>query len=68
MKGNRFEINETTNGSWTQVNAANIGVGWVCKAYIKLDGTQDIKFHSRRSQTNRIRRSDSLLVRLLHLN
>lgn len=43
MKGNRFEINETTNGSWTQVNVANIGVGWVWTAYIKLDGTQDIE-------------------------
>ena len=40
MKGNRFEINGTTDGSWTQVNVANIGVGWVWTAYIKIDGAQ----------------------------
>lgn len=41
MKGNRFEINGTTDGSWTQVNVANIGVGWVWTAYIKIDGSTD---------------------------
>lgn len=40
MKGNRFEINGTTDGSWTQVNVVNIGVGWVWTAYIKIDGAQ----------------------------
>lgn len=40
MKGNRFEINGVTSGNWTQVNVANIGVGWVWTAYIKIDGTQ----------------------------
>ena len=41
MKGNRFEINGVTSGSWTQVNVANIGVGWVWSAYTKKDGAQD---------------------------
>lgn len=40
MKGNRFEINGVTSGSWTQVNVANIGVGWVWTDYTKKDGTQ----------------------------
>lgn len=40
MKGNRFEINGATSGSWTQVNVANIGVGWVWTAYTKKDGAQ----------------------------
>ena len=40
MKGNRFEINGVTSGSWTQVNVANIGVGWVWTGYIQKDGTQ----------------------------
>lgn len=40
MKGNRFEINGVTSGNWTQVNVANIGVGWVWTAYIKIDGAQ----------------------------
>ena len=40
MKGNRFEINGVTSGSWTQVNVANIGVGWVWTGYIKKDGAQ----------------------------
>lgn len=40
MKGNRFEINGVTSGSWTQVNVANIGVGWVWTDYTKKDGVQ----------------------------
>ena len=40
MKGNRFEINGVTSGSWTQVNVANIGVGWVWTGYIQKDGAQ----------------------------
>lgn len=40
MKGNRFEINGVTSGNWTQVNVANIGVGWVWTAYIQKDGAQ----------------------------
>lgn len=40
MKGNRFEINGVTSGSWTQVNVANIGVGWVWTAYTQKDGVQ----------------------------
>lgn len=40
MKGNRFEINGVTSGSWTQVNVANIGVGWVWTDYTKKDGAQ----------------------------
>ncbi len=40
MKGNRFEINGITEGSWTQVNVTNIGVGWVWTAYIQKDGAQ----------------------------
>lgn len=40
MKGNRFEINGATSGNWTQVNVANIGVGWVWTAYIQKDGAQ----------------------------
>ena len=40
MKGNRFEINGVTSGSWTQVNVANIGVGWIWTEYIQKDGVQ----------------------------
>ncbi len=40
MKGNRFEINGVTSGSWTQVNVANIGVGWVWTDYTQKDGVQ----------------------------
>ena len=40
MKGNRFEINGVTSGSWSQVNVANIGVGWVWTDYTKKDGSQ----------------------------
>ena len=40
MKGNRFEINGVTSGNWTQVNVANIGVGWVWTDYTKKDGVQ----------------------------
>lgn len=40
MKGNRFEINGVTSGKWTQVNVANIGVGWVWTEYIQKDGVQ----------------------------
>lgn len=40
MRGNRFEINGVTSGSWTQVNVANIGVGWVWTDYTKKDGAQ----------------------------
>lgn len=40
MKGNRFEINGVTSGAWTQVNVANIGVGWVWTAYTKKDCAQ----------------------------
>lgn len=40
MKGNRFEINGVTSGSWTQVNVTNIGVGWVWTDYTKKDGSQ----------------------------
>ena len=40
MKGNRFEINGVTSGKWTQVNVANIGVGWVWTDYTKKDGAQ----------------------------
>ena len=42
MKGNRFEINGVTSGSWTQVNVANIGVGWVWTDYTKKDGAQTV--------------------------
>lgn len=38
MKGNRFETNGVTSGSWIQVNVANIGVGWVWAAYTQKDG------------------------------
>lgn len=40
MKGNRFEINGVTSGKWTQVNVANIGVGWIWTDYTKKDGVQ----------------------------
>lgn len=40
MKGNRFEINGVTSGKWTQVNVANIGVGWIWTEYIQKDGVQ----------------------------
>ena len=40
MKGNRFEINGVTSGKWTQVNVANIGVGWVWTEYTQKDGVQ----------------------------
>lgn len=40
MKGNRFEINGIKDGFWTQVNVAEIGVGWVWTAYVKKDGSQ----------------------------
>ena len=40
MKGNRVEISGITDGAWTQVNVANIGVGWVWTAYIQKDGVQ----------------------------
>ena len=40
MKGNRFEINGIKDGFWTQVNVAEIGVGWVWTAYIQKDGAQ----------------------------
>ena len=40
MKGNRFEINGITDGSWTQVKVTGIGVGWVWTAYVKKDGSQ----------------------------
>ena len=40
MKGNRFEINGVTSGKWTQVNVANIGVGWVWTGYTQKDGVQ----------------------------
>ena len=40
MHGNRFEINGVTSGSWTQVNVANIGVGWVWTDHTKKDGVQ----------------------------
>ena len=40
MKGNRFEVNGVTSGNWTQVNVANIGVGWVWTGYTKKDGVQ----------------------------
>ena len=40
MKGNRFEINGVTSGSWTQVNVANIGVGWIWTEHIQKDGVQ----------------------------
>lgn len=40
MKGNRFEVNGVTSGSWTQVNVANIGVGWIWTEYIQKDGVQ----------------------------
>lgn len=40
MKGNRFEINGVTSGKWTQVNVANIGVGWIWTEYIRKDGVQ----------------------------
>lgn len=40
MKGNRFEVNGVTSGSWTQVNVVNIGVGWVWTDYTKKDGSQ----------------------------
>lgn len=40
MKGNRFEVNGVTSGNWTQVNVANIGVGWVWTDYTKKDGAQ----------------------------
>lgn len=38
MKGNRFETNGVTSGSWTQVNVSNVGVGWVWTGYIQKDG------------------------------
>lgn len=40
MHGNRFEINGVTSGKWTQVNVANVGVGWVWTGYIQKDGAQ----------------------------
>lgn len=42
MKGNRFEINGVTSGSWTQVNVAGIGVGWIWTEYIQKDGVQTV--------------------------
>lgn len=40
MKGNRFEINGITDGSWAQVKVTGIGVGWVWNTYVKKDGSQ----------------------------
>ena len=40
MKGNRFEINGVTSGSWTQVNVAGIGVGWIWTEHIQKDEVQ----------------------------
>lgn len=40
MKGNRFEINGVTDGSWTQMMDANIGIGWVWTDYTRKDGEE----------------------------
>lgn len=40
MRGNRFEINGESSGSWIKIKVANIGIGWVWKNYTKRDGIE----------------------------
>lgn len=39
-KGNRFEIDGQTSGSWTHVNVVGIGVGWMATQYVVPDKAQ----------------------------
>jgi hypothetical protein len=56
MQGNRFEVNGVTSGKWTQVNVANIGVGWVWTAYVQHDGQTNTNttINNRQDQTERL--------------
>ena len=41
MKGNRFEIDGQTSGSWTHIRDVSTGnIGWVYTKYIRIDGQQ----------------------------